>query len=65
MSRDRAAYRPGETARLRLVPRAAGTALISVLSDRVIAMKAVAVTGGENQIDLPVTDDWGAGAYVT
>ncbi|MFN5828797.1 MAG: alpha-2-macroglobulin family protein, partial [Rhodobacterales bacterium] len=65
MSLDRAAYRPGETARLRVVPRAAGTALISVLSDRVIAMKAVAVAEGENLIDLPVTDDWGAGAYVT
>ncbi|MCA3438568.1 MAG: alpha-2-macroglobulin family protein [Rhodobacter sp.] len=65
MSLDRAAYRPGETARLRVVPRAAGMALISVLSDRVIAMKAVAVAEGENLIDLPVTDDWGAGAYVT
>jgi uncharacterized protein YfaS (alpha-2-macroglobulin family) len=65
MSLDRAAYRPGDTARLRVVPRAAGTALISVLSNRVIAMKAVAVAEGENLIDLPVTDEWGAGAYVT
>ena len=65
MSLDRAAYRPGDTARLRVVPRAAGTALISVLSNRLIAMKAVAVAEGENLIDLPVTDEWGAGAYVT
>ena len=65
MSLDKAAYRPGETAQLRVVPRAAGTALVSVLSNRLISMKAVEVTAGENLIDLPVTAEWGAGAYVT
>ena len=62
---DRPAYRPGETAQLRLVPRTAGTALISVLSNRLVAMKIVEVTAGENLIPLEVTDDWGAGVYVT
>jgi alpha-2-macroglobulin len=47
------------------VPRAAGTALVTVLSNRLIAMQAVEVTEGENLIRLPVTDDWGAGVYVT
>lgn len=65
LSLDKPAYAPGETAKLRLVPRAAGTALISVLSNRVVALRAVEVTEGENTIDLPVTDDWGAGVYVT
>ena len=65
LSLDKPAYRPGETATLRLVPRAAGTALITVISNRLIDMKAVAVTEGENLITLPVTDEWGAGAYVT
>lgn len=65
LSLDRKDYRPGDTARVRLVPRAAGTALVTVLSNRLIAMKAVPVTEGENLIDLPVTDDWGAGVYVT
>jgi len=65
MSLDRPAYRPGDTARLRVVPRAAGVALVSVLSNRLIAMKAVPVGAGENVIEIPVTDDWGAGAYVT
>ncbi|WP_028029280.1 alpha-2-macroglobulin family protein [Gemmobacter nectariphilus] len=65
LSLDKPAYAPGDTARLRIVPRAAGTALVSVLSNRVVALKAVAVTEGENLIDLPVTDDWGAGVYVT
>ncbi|MBL4915731.1 alpha-2-macroglobulin family protein [Szabonella alba] len=65
LSLDKPGYRAGEVARLRIVPRAAGTALISVLSNRLVSMQAVAVTEGENIISLPVTDDWGAGVYVT
>lgn len=62
---DKDMYRIGDTAQLRLVPRYAGTALITVVSNRLIDMKTVAVQEGENLIDLPVTEDWGAGAYVT
>jgi len=65
LSLDKPAYAPGETATLRIVPRAAGTALITVLSNRLVAMQAVEVVEGENLIRLPVTDDWGAGVYVT
>ena len=65
LSLDKPEYRSGEQAQLRLVPRYAGTALISVMSNRLIAMKAVQVTEGENLIPLDVTDEWGAGAYVT
>ena len=65
LSLDKPAYKPGDTATLRLVPRAGGTALVTVLSNRLIAMQAVEVTEGENLIQLPVTDDWGAGVYVT
>ena len=65
LSLDKPAYKSGDTATLRIVPRAAGTALITVLSNRLVAMQAVAVTEGENLITLPVTDDWGAGVYVT
>ncbi len=63
-SLDRAAYRAGDTAVFRIVPRAAGTALIAVMSNRLIAMQAVEVTEGENLIHLPVTDEWGSGVYV-
>ncbi|MDQ1850037.1 MG2 domain-containing protein [Gemmobacter fulvus] len=65
LSLDKPAYKPGDTAKLRLVPRAPGTALVMVMSNRLVSMQAVAVTEGENLIDLPVTDDWGAGVYVT
>ncbi|MBO9395127.1 alpha-2-macroglobulin family protein [Shimia sp. R9_2] len=65
LSLDAERYRSGDTAQLRLVPRYPGTALISVMSNRLISMKTVAVQEGENLIDLDVTDEWGAGAYVT
>ncbi|MDB5664640.1 MAG: alpha-2-macroglobulin family protein [Cypionkella sp.] len=65
LSLDKPAYKSGDTATLRIVPRAAGTALITVLSNRLVSMQAVEVTEGENIIPLTVTDEWGAGVYVT
>lgn len=65
VSLDRPAYRPGETATVRIVPRFAGKGLVTVVSDRLIAMQAVDLAEGENTVAFPVTDDWGTGAYVT
>ena len=65
VSLDAESYRPGDTARLRLVPREAGKALVTVVSDRLIDMRALEVTEGETVVELPVTEDWGTGAYVT
>lgn len=65
LSLDKAGYVSGETANLRIVPRHAGTALITVMSNRLIDMRAVEVREGENLIPLSVTEAWGAGAYVS
>ena len=65
LSLDQPSYKPGDTATLTVLPRAAGTALVTVMSNRVIARDVVEVTAGENRIPLTVTDEWGAGAYVT
>lgn len=65
LSLDQPSYKVGDTAMLRIVPRAAGTALISVLSNRVVSHQEVAVAAGENVIPVKVSDDWGTGAYVT
>ncbi|MGV8853598.1 MAG: MG2 domain-containing protein [Devosia sp.] len=62
---DKPAYRVGDTARLKLDPQFAGTALVMVVDNRVIAMQAVDVPAGGTTVELPVTDDWGPGAYVT
>ncbi len=64
LSLDAESYKPGDTARVRIVPRYAGKALVTVVSNRLIDMKAVEVAEGENMVELPVTDAWGAGAYV-
>lgn len=65
LSLDKPVYRSGDTAQLRITPRYAGTAMVTVMSNRVIDMQAVEVAEGENLIPLTVTDEWGAGAYVT
>ncbi len=65
LSLDASSYTPGDTARLRIDARYAGTALISVMSNRVISRQSVEMAEGENIIPLDVTDDWGPGAYVT
>ncbi len=65
LSLDKPAYKPGDTARLRMAPRYAGKALVTVLADRVISMQAIDVSEGETTLELPVTEDWGAGVYVT
>ncbi|TVS00906.1 MAG: alpha-2-macroglobulin family protein, partial [Rhodobacteraceae bacterium] len=64
ISLDAERYAPGDTAHLRILPEGEGMALVSVLSDRVIHTQLVALAG-ETVVDLPVTEDWGAGAYVT
>lgn len=64
VSLDAEEYAPGDTAQLRIVPEEPGVALVTVLSDRVVHMSLVEVAG-ETTVELPVTDEWGAGAYVT
>ncbi|MFQ6552190.1 alpha-2-macroglobulin family protein [Aestuariibius insulae] len=64
-SLDAERYAIGDTAKFRIVPRYAGTAVVTVMSDRVISMTSVDVDEGETIIDLPVTEEWGAGAYVS
>ena len=65
LSLDAESYQPGDVAQLRMVPRYAGTALIQVMSNRLIDMQVVEVPEGETIVPLEVTEDWGAGAYVT
>ena len=64
-SLDAANYAVGDTATFRIVPRYSGQAVVTVMSDRLITMKTVPVVEGENLIELPVTDEWGAGVYVS
>ena len=62
---DKDAYRAGETAVLKLDPQFAGTALVMVVDDRIIDIKSVEVPAEGASVELPVTEAWGPGAYVT
>lgn len=62
---DKTAYRPGDTAVLRLKPQFDGIAVVNVFSDRLLSSEAVPVKAGEASVDVAITEDWGPGAYIT
>lgn len=62
---DKTSYRPGDTAKLRLKPQMAGIAVVNVVSGGLLASKTVELTAEETEVEIPVSDDWGAGAYIT
>ena len=65
VSLDRDSYLVGDTAQLRIVAPSDGMAMISVLSNRVIAQRSMPVVQGENTLSLTVTEGWGSSAYVS
>lgn len=62
---DRERYSAGETAKLKITPRFAGEALITVSNERLHDAFSVTVPAEGTVVDIPVKDGWGAGAYVT
>lgn len=62
---DKTSYRPGDTAVVRLDPQFPGTVVVNVVSNRLLYSRSIEVAAGATSVDIPVTDDWGAGAYVT
>jgi len=62
---DKTSYRPGDVAKLRLKPQMAGIAVINVVSGGLLASQTVELSGEETEVEITVSDDWGAGAYIT
>jgi uncharacterized protein YfaS (alpha-2-macroglobulin family) len=62
---DKDGYKIGETAKLRISPRFAGEALINIGTESVLTTINASVAKEGTVIDIPVTADFGAGAYVT
>ncbi len=56
--------RPGRSATIDIVPPYDGEAQIVVATDRVISVETRPVSAEGSRISLPVTDEWGEGAYV-
>ncbi|MET0181838.1 MAG: alpha-2-macroglobulin [Caulobacterales bacterium] len=56
--------RPGARARVNIRPPYAGEVQIVVATDRVLMTRTMRVGAEGANVDLPVTEEWGAGAYV-
>jgi len=63
VSADRPAYRPGDTARIRISAGHAGEATIAIATDRIHTLRQVSVPAGGAVVDIPVDAAWGPGAY--
>jgi uncharacterized protein YfaS (alpha-2-macroglobulin family) len=55
----------GGVARVHVAPPFAGQATVLVLSDRVLAMRSMEMPVSGADVDIPVSADWGPGAYVS
>ncbi len=62
---DKDHYKSGDTMTVSLSPKSNGKALVAVVDDKVLAVKAVDVSKAGSKVDFTVGKDWGAGAYVT
>ncbi len=60
---DRDGYRPGDTARLTLQAPFAGPATLVIAGDRVQSVRNLLIEDREQTLEVPVGEDWGAGAY--
>jgi uncharacterized protein YfaS (alpha-2-macroglobulin family) len=62
---DKQSYAVGDTAKLKVSPRFAGEVLVTVGTDNILATRTASIPAGGGEVNIPVTADWGAGAYVT
>jgi len=61
---DKPSFAPGQVAHVRIKPDGNGKALVVVAGDKVFSSRTIDVAAGGSTIDIPVSADWGAGAYV-
>ena len=62
---DKQNYVVGDTAKLRISPRFAGEVLVTIGSEKLIATQTATIPAEGGEIEIPVTQDFGAGAYVS
>ena len=60
---DKPSYRPGETAKLFIKAPFAGEAEIAIASDRILAMRSIALPADGATVEIPVEAGWGSGVY--
>lgn len=62
---DKDSYAAGEVAKLKVSPHFAGELLVTIGADKLLKTVTATVPAGGSTVDIPVGDDWGAGAYIT
>jgi alpha-2-macroglobulin len=62
---DKQSYRIGDTATVKIIPRFAGTALVNVVGETLIDMKAADIAAAGGEVSFTVTENWTPGTYVT
>jgi uncharacterized protein YfaS (alpha-2-macroglobulin family) len=62
---DKENYKVGETAKLKISPRFAGEAMINIGTESVLKTITASIPKDGGEIEIPVTSDWGTGAYLT
>jgi uncharacterized protein YfaS (alpha-2-macroglobulin family) len=62
---DKESYKPGDTARLKISPRFEGEALVNIGTESVLISKTATISKDGGLIEIPVTEELGAGAYIT
>ena len=63
MTLDKPAYSGGDTLTAKVTARADANATLTIIGDKARASNTAELKKGENEIKLPVSSDWGAGAY--
>ena len=63
VSPDKERYLPGDTAKLAIRTPTAGEGLLVIANDRVLATRLIHVPAEGATVEVPVTADWGTGAY--
>lgn len=64
VSADKASYPIGAKAKLAIKAPFAGEALVMVATNRILWSQNISLPAEGAQVEVPVTADWGAGAYV-
>ena len=62
---DKETYKIGDTATVKIIPRFAGTALVNIVGETLIDMKAGEVPAAGAEFKFTVTENWTPGTYVT
>ncbi|QDY99405.1 hypothetical protein FQ775_02895 [Nitratireductor mangrovi] len=62
---DKESYAVGDTARLKITPRFAGEVLVTAGAENLLSAVTATVPAEGATIDVPVTEDFGAGTYLT